>query len=63
MKSKLSLKEIRRAVADYMKSEGCECCQDIEPHKKHTEILAKLLKVPMYPDKSGYDFSKFTTPK
>lgn len=52
-------KELRQAVADYMKSEGCSCCQDIDAHKEHTKRLAKLLNVPMYSDKSGYNFSKF----
>jgi len=50
---------IRKAVADYMSSEGCSCCQDVEGHKEHTKTLAKLLKVPKYSDKSGYNFSKF----
>lgn len=52
-------KMLREAVADYMSSEGCSCCQDIEGHRKHKERLAKLLAVPMYSDKSGWDFSKF----
>ena len=29
-----TLKMIRREVADYMYSEGCPCCQDIEAHKE-----------------------------
>jgi methionine aminopeptidase len=53
------IKAIREAVADYMESEGCDCWEDYENHKIHKKILAKLLKVPMYKDKSGYDFSKF----
>ena len=52
-------KELREAVADYMRSEGCSCCQDIDGHKEHAARLAKLLNVPMYDDKSGYDFGKF----
>jgi len=55
------LKIIRRAVADYMVSEGCSCCENTEAHRKHAEALAKLLKVPMYKDKSGYNFYKFQT--
>lgn len=53
------LKEIRQAIADYMSSEGCSCCEDVDAHILHTKRLAKLLMVPMYKDKSGYDFSKF----
>ena len=56
-------KLLREAVANYMSSEGCSCCQNIEAHKAHTEALAKLLKVPKYSDGSGYDFSKFKTKK
>jgi hypothetical protein len=50
---------IRQAVADYMYSEGCSCCRDVEAHERHTETLAKLLDVPKYYDGSGYDFSQF----
>lgn len=42
------LSKLRTAVADYMCSEGCSCCRDIDAHKKHTKRLAKLLKVPKY---------------
>ena len=51
--------EIRRAVADYMHSEGCSCCQDIDAHREHAKKLGELLNVPMYTDGSGYDFPKF----
>lgn len=54
------IKEIRKAVADYISSEGCGCCTGSD-HLLHKARLAKLLKVPMYADKSGYDFYKFTT--
>ncbi len=53
------IKKIRRAVADYMFSEGCSCCSDYEQHQKDKAKLGKLLDAPMYDDKSGYDFSKF----
>lgn len=53
---------LRRAVADYMASEGCSCCRDRKSHEKHEAALAKLLRVPMYADKSGYDFGRFATP-
>ena len=51
--------ELRRAVADYMDSEGCSCCRDIPAHEIHTKRLAELLDVPIYKDGSGYDFYKF----
>lgn len=53
------LKQIRNAVADYMRSEGCSCCRDLTAHERNAERLALLLKVPRYDDDSGYDFSKF----
>ena len=56
---KAELKEIRQAVADYMQSEGCSCCRDIDAHEKHAKRLAELLHVPRYSDGSGYEFSKF----
>lgn len=55
------LKCIRQAVADYMYSEGCSCCRDVDAHREHEARLAKLLHVRKYPDKSGYDFSKHRT--
>lgn len=59
----MNVKEVRRAVADYMASEGCGCCSDEEKHAAAEAVLAKLLHVPKYPDGSGYDFRKFRTPK
>lgn len=53
--------EIRRALADYMQSEGCSCCRDDEAHKKHKQHLAYLLEVPPYEDNSGWNFDKFAT--
>lgn len=55
------LREIRKAVADYMQSEGCSCCRDNDAHKLNEARLGKLLRVPMYSDKSGYNFSRFKT--
>lgn len=61
-KAKDDFKEqIRRAVADYMGSEGCSCCRNIEAHEEHEERLAELLDVPPYRDGSGHNFSKFRT--
>jgi hypothetical protein len=54
----VDLKTIRRAVANYMYSEGCACCRGSD-HDKHKAVLAKLLRVSKYSDGSGYDFSKF----
>lgn len=56
-----TIEVIRRAVADYMSSEGCSCCQDGEAHAAHAATLAKLLRVPKYKDGSGYDFARFRT--
>jgi hypothetical protein len=63
MKKPVSIAQIRRAVANYMHSEGCSCCQDAEAHREHTAALAKMLRVPMFSDKSGYNFNKFREPK
>jgi len=52
--------KIRKAVANYMSSEGCSCCEG-KDHKDHAETLAKLLDVPMYDDGSGYNFHQFKT--
>lgn len=58
----VSLAKLRRAVADYMRSEGCSCCSDTEAHERHARRLGKLLKVPEYEDGSGHDFSQFRSP-
>lgn len=55
------IEKIREAVANYMKSEGCSCCRDIDGHKRDQDILARLLNVPPYKDNSGFNFSKFMT--
>lgn len=54
-----AIRVIRRAVANYMGSEGCGCCGNREAHVTHTEQLAKLLSVPLYNDGSGYDFRRY----
>ena len=56
-----TIAEIRRAVADYMRSEGCSCCRDSEAHTEHEARLAKMLRVPKYEDGSGFNFSRFET--
>ena len=55
------LTEIRRAVADYMASEGCSCCGDSDKHAEDAVRLGILLRVPKYKDWSGRDFSRFRT--
>ena len=58
-----TLIEIRNALADYIRAEGCSCCRDIDAHEAAKVRLAKLLNVPRYSDGSGYDFYKFATPR
>ncbi len=55
----IEIAEIRQAIADYMKSEGCSCCENIDAHDSAEKLLAELLDVPMYDDESGYDFGQF----
>ena len=54
-------KHLRELVANYMQSEGCSCCQNVEKHNENKEKLAKILNVPKYEDGSGYDFEKYKT--
>lgn len=53
------LAEIRQAVADYMRTEGCGCCANRQLHREDEERLAQLLRVPKYVDGSGYDFGRY----
>lgn len=55
------LEIIRQAIADYMRSEGCDCCCNTDVHDKNRAALASLLEVPMYDDLSGYDFNQFSS--
>ena len=57
--SNVNLEAVRQAVAEYMYSEGCSCCRDIDAHEVNKKRLAELLNVPLYSDGSGYDFSLF----
>ena len=50
---------IRDALADYIRSEGCSCCQDTEKHQEAAKRLAELLNVEPYKDGSGYNFYKY----
>ena len=54
-------KEIRKLVADLIESAGCGCCRNDKVWEEAQEKLAELLNVPMYADKSGYNFGKFIT--
>jgi len=56
----IEIEKIREAVANYMRSEGCSCCEG-HNHAKHREALAKLLDIPKYEDSSGYNFFQFST--
>ena len=53
--------DLRAAIADYMYSEGCSCCQDTDAHEENTKRLGELLNVKKHSDGSGYDFSKYKT--
>jgi hypothetical protein len=46
------IKQIRGAVADYIASEGCSCCQSRQPHEAAHARLGELLEIPK--DKDGY---------
>jgi hypothetical protein len=60
----ISLKsKLRQAVADYMSSEGCSCCRNIEDHRLHEKTLAEMLDVEPYSDGSGYNFNKYCSPE
>lgn len=64
LKKSLDLKaQIRQAIADYMRSEGCSCCQDTEAHREHSKRIAELLDVAPYSDNSGFDFTPYRTEK
>ena len=52
--------DLRRAIADYMWSEGCSCCES-DNHDEHAEVIAKLLNVPKHKDGDGYEFWKYRT--
>lgn len=57
------IKEIRTAFADYVATEGCSCCRDIDGHKEAMDRLGKLLKMTKYKDRSGYNYGKYKTKK
>ncbi len=51
--------QVRQAIADYMRYEGCSCCRNQEKQDEAKARLAGLLNVPKYDDGSGYDFYQF----
>ncbi len=59
----VNIEIIREAIAQYMHSEGCSCCQDVDGHQAAAKEIAELLNVPPYDDESGYDFYKFKREK
>lgn len=61
MTKQQKLEAVRVSVADYMYSEGCSCCRNDDKHTEAKARLAGLLDVPMYKDKSGFNFQKFRT--
>ncbi len=58
---RVRIEVLREAVANYMSSEGCDCCRDREAHQGNEEVLGKLLDVEKYDDDSGYNFFKYRT--
>lgn len=56
---KPTLAQIREAVANYMRTEGCSCCGDYNQHDLDRQALGKLLRVKPYEDGSGFDFSRY----
>lgn len=57
----INVSAVRNALGDYVRSEGCSCCESTEAHKSAAERLAKLLGVEPYDDGSGYDFYRYAT--
>lgn len=57
----ISVEQIRKAIANYMGSEGCSCCRLVDRHEINKNHLAELLKVEKYEDGSGFDFTKYET--
>jgi hypothetical protein len=58
----VSLVEVRKAVADYIGSEGCSCCRGAD-HDEHHAVLGKLLRVRKFGDGSGHNFFAYRTKK
>ena len=54
-------KDLRKAIANYIATEGCSCCRDTDGHDSSLSVIANLLNVPKYSDGSGYNFDKYET--
>ena len=50
--------EVRFAVAQFIRSEGCSCCESSD-HEEHENMLARLVGAARYDDDSGWDWSPF----
>lgn len=57
MNEKTFKEKVLQAFVEYKKSEGCDCCQDIDKHQEAEEKLAKLLDVEK--SKDGYNWNRF----
>ena len=57
----VSVAEVRQAFGDYVSTEGCSCCQDVEGHEKASNRPGELLNADQYDDDSGYDWYKYAT--
>jgi len=55
----IEIEKIRKAIAEYMYSEGCSCCRNISKHEENIKNIAKLLGVEQYSDGSGYNFMQY----
>lgn len=51
-------RRLRAAVALYMKSEGCSCCEGWN-HDAHARNLANLLDMDIHDDGSGVEYEKY----
>lgn len=51
-------KKLREAVAQYMASEGCACCEG-DSHIDDAKELAELIGMSLHKDKSGVDWLKY----
>lgn len=61
--SRSFLADVRQAVADYIATEGCSCCQDVDGHKAAMERLGKLIRMKKYSDGSGFDYGLYRSKK
>jgi uncharacterized protein YhaN len=54
-------KLVRELIVNYMRSEGCSCCQDLEEHAKNKKELGELLDCGKYDDEDNYNFYQYAT--